>query len=238
MTTADLNKALSPHRDGISEKAWRSPETAEIIRAGSNKASLGNVISSHQFIDPRHLTSALDDILPRDRTVVSDGGHFVGWAPRYLSVPDERGWCIPIAFQSIGLGLAAAIGAAVTRPERLTVLATGDGGLLMALAELETAVRLRSRLCLVAYNDQAYGAEVHHFRTGFPVSIAQFPETDLVSIVRGFGGDGVTVRRLEDLESLKAWIEAGASGVFVVDARVDPEFKADWYAEAFNAAEL
>ena len=39
---------------------------------------------------------------------------------------------------SIGLGLASAIGAAVARPDRLTVAALGDGGAMMALPELET----------------------------------------------------------------------------------------------------
>ena len=41
--------------------------------------------------------------------------------------------------------------------------ALGDGGVLMAIAELETAVRLGLRLLVVVYNDAAYGAEVHHF---------------------------------------------------------------------------
>ena len=53
-------------------------------------------------------------------------------------MPDPAGFCFTQAFQSIGLGLASAIGAAVARPDRLTVAALGDGGFLMALAELAT----------------------------------------------------------------------------------------------------
>lgn len=60
-------------------------------------------------------------------------------------------------------------------------------------------------------------------------------ETEFASIARGFGGDGVIVRRPENLAPLKAWIAARARGVLVVDARVDSDFKADWYAEAFEA---
>lgn len=73
---------------------------------------------------------------------------------------------------------------------------------------------------------------------GFAVGIAQFPETDFVSIVRGFGGEGVAVRRLGDLAPLAAWVAAGADGVFVVDARIDPDFNADWYADAFAVSEI
>ena len=105
------------------------------------------------------MTKALDAILPLERVVVSDSGHFMGWPPLYFRVPDERGWCQLASFQSVGLGLASAIGAALAQPERLVVLAIGDGGLLMSLGELETAARLRLRMCVVIYNDLAYGAE-------------------------------------------------------------------------------
>ena len=81
----------------------------------------------------------------------------------YLDVPDQQGFVFPNAFQSVGLGLASGIGAAVARPERLSVAAVGDGGALMALGELETAARYRLPMLVVVYNDAAYGAEVHHF---------------------------------------------------------------------------
>ena len=78
-------------------------------------------------------------------------------------MPDVAGFCFTQAFQSIGLGLASALGAAVARPDRLTVAAVGDGGFLMSATELVTAVRLALPLLVVVYDDAAYGAEVHHF---------------------------------------------------------------------------
>src|SRR5580700_10097151 len=83
--------------------------------------------SDGQRIDPRTLSIALDDLLPAERTVAVDSGNFMGYPSMYLSVPDESGFCFTQAFQSIGLGLASAIGAAVARPDRLTVAALGDG---------------------------------------------------------------------------------------------------------------
>ena len=52
----------------------------------------------------------------------------MGYPAMYLAVPDGDGFCFTQAFQSIGLGLATAIGAALARPDRLTVAALGDGG--------------------------------------------------------------------------------------------------------------
>ena len=99
------------------------------------------------------------------------------------------------AYQSIGLGLATAIGAAIARPDRLTVAALGDGGALMGIAELETAVRLGLGLVIVVYDDEAYGAEVHHFGPdGHPLDTVRFPPTDIAAIGRGFGCAAITVR--------------------------------------------
>ncbi len=84
--------------------------------------------------------SPLDDLLPAERTVAVDSGNFMGYPSAYLRVPDEHGFCFTQGFQSIGLGLATAIGAALARPDRLTVAALGDGGALMGVAELETVV--------------------------------------------------------------------------------------------------
>ncbi len=48
-------------------------------------------------------------------------------------------------------------------PDRLTVAALGDGGATMSIAELDTVARLGLDMIVVVYNDEAYGAEVHHF---------------------------------------------------------------------------
>lgn len=215
--------------------SWRTDDVAAVIDGRSNRRLPYQDTGSDEFLDPRTLTKAMDEILPKDRVVVSDGGHFAGWPIHYLSVPDQRGWCIPIAFQAIGLGLAAAIGAAVTQPHRLVVLAAGDGGFLMSLAELETAVRLKCSICILIYNDSAYGAEVHHFAPqGFSLEMTRFPTTDFADIARGFGANGAVVRNLSDLDAVKQWIGDGASGIFVVDARINPDLEADWYREAFG----
>ena len=189
---------------------------------------------AQRFIDPRTLSKAVDAILPADRVVASDSGHFCGWVPRYLRVPNARASCLSHSFQSVGLGLPSVIGLALANPEKLAVLGTGDGGFLMSIADLETAIRLGLRLCILVYNDASYAAEVHYFRRqGFSVDIVQFPDTDFAAIARGYGARGVTVRALADLDRVKAWVAEGAPGVLVIDAKINPELEADWHAEHF-----
>jgi thiamine pyrophosphate-dependent acetolactate synthase large subunit-like protein len=185
---------------------------------------------SRDWIDPRTLSIALDDILPEERIVTVDSGAFMGWPAMYLRVPDEHGFVFPQAFQCVGLGLGTAIGAALARPDRLSVAAVGDGGMLMALPELETLARLKPKLLVVVYNDAAYGAEVHHFRPlGWPVELAQFPPTDFAALARAAGCEGVT----NDLDAVREWLK-DPERPLVLDAKVDPDICAEWLEEAFR----
>ncbi|AXH96645.1 thiamine pyrophosphate-binding protein [Ornithinimicrobium avium] len=186
-------------------------------------------------IDPRTLSVALDDLLPAERVVSVDSGNFMGYPSMFLGVPDEEGFCFTQAFQSIGLGLATAIGAALARPDRLPVAALGDGGALMAAAELDTVARLGLPMLVVVYDDEAYGAEVHHFGPGgHDVGIVRFPETDIAAIGRGYGFEAVTVRTVEDLAPVRDWLASDTSGPMLVHAKVTSEEPSWWLEEAFR----
>jgi thiamine pyrophosphate-dependent acetolactate synthase large subunit-like protein len=218
------------HRAG----GWRDDATRAAIAGGGWRDDGFHDWSDSEHIDPRTLTLMLDELLPAERTVVVDSGHFMGFAPMYLRIPDPAGFVFTQAFQSIGLGLANAIGAAIARPDRLTVAALGDGGALMSIQELETAVRLRLPLLVLVYNDAAYGAEVHHFGPhGHDLGIVRFPDTDIAALARGAGAEAITVRVLSDLAAIGGWLERRERPL-LVDAKVDPKVKAAWLEEAFR----
>jgi thiamine pyrophosphate-dependent acetolactate synthase large subunit-like protein len=191
--------------------------------------------STADRIDPRTVSIAFDDVLPSERTVCVDSGNFMGYPSMFLSVPDERGFCFAQAFQSIGLGLASAIGASIAQPQRLTVAALGDGGALMSIAELDTVARLGLDMVIVVYNDDAYGAEVHHFGPdGHDLSTVRFPQTDLASIARGFGLDGLTVRHIDDMAAVAAWVAGDRARPLLVDVKIVNDGGAWWLKEAFR----
>jgi thiamine pyrophosphate-dependent acetolactate synthase large subunit-like protein len=222
-------------RRGVGGEGFRYDGLEREIFGGRTRDERYEDLGTTQYVDPRTLTIALDDLLPEERTVCTDSGHFLGYPAMYLEVPDEQGFVFPNAFQSVGLGLASGIGAAVARPERLSVAAVGDGGTMMALGELETAARYELPMLIVIYNDAAYGAEVHHFGPmGRPVELARFPETDFVAFARAAGADGITVRNEGDLSPVRDWLER-REGPLVIDAKVNPEIRAEWLADAFRS---
>jgi thiamine pyrophosphate-dependent acetolactate synthase large subunit-like protein len=198
---------------------WNDTPTADLGTADS--------------IDPREFSKALDRALPAQRVVSVDSGNFMGYPSAYLRVPDEFGFCFTQAFQSIGLGLASGIGAALAQPSRLPVVAAGDGGFLMGVAELETAVRLGRPMVVAVYNDAAYGAEVHHFGTSTDLGTVTFPDSDIAAIARGFGATGVTIRTPYDMAAVEAWC-LDPAGLLVIDAKIASDGGSWWLAEAFK----
>ncbi|MEU0512264.1 MULTISPECIES: thiamine pyrophosphate-binding protein [Amycolatopsis] len=212
---------------------YRSPALRDRIAARARwSATDYRDESTADLIDPRTLSAELDRILPAERVVSVDSGNFMGYPSAFLDVPDEFGFCFTQAFQSIGLGLATAIGAAIAQPGRLPIAALGDGGFHMAAQELDTAVRLGLPLLVVVYNDAAYGAEVHHF-TGDHTTV-RFPPTDIAAIGRGFGCAGVTVRTVADLRQVSAWLAGPREKPLVVDAKIIDDGGSWWLAEAFH----
>lgn len=202
---------------------YRTAEVASRIRAARYWSDQPvEAVEEPGLVDPAALTNALDALLPRERVVVVDGGNVNAYPGAHLRVPDDEGYVLPLSFQAIGLGLASVIGAAVARPDRMAVLGTGDGSLLMGAVELETAVRLRLGLLIVVFNDSAYGAEIHLFpdSTAEEQEIVRFPDTDIAAIARGYGCDALTVRSLEDLGGVSAWLESERDRPLVIDAKI------------------
>ncbi len=222
-------------RRGYEGSGWRSAALAERIQCGRWQTTPYPDAGDDGHIDPRTLSNRLDQLLPAERTVAIDSGHFMGYPAMYLQVPDDKAFVFTQAFQAVGLGLASAIGAAVARPDRLTVAALGDGGTMIGLADLETVARLGLRMLIVVFNDAAYGAEVHHFGPhGHPLDLVRFPDVDFAALGRAVGLRGITVRSAADLDALQPWLESGAQPAMLVDAKVVPTVVAEWLEEAFR----
>src|SRR5919109_486202 len=78
---------------------FRSPALAEDIR--DYRWRNERFEESRAALDPRTFSIVLDELLPDDRCVVVDSGHFMGWPSMYMRVPDAAGFVFPQAFQCV-----------------------------------------------------------------------------------------------------------------------------------------
>jgi acetolactate synthase I/II/III large subunit len=217
---------------GLAAAGWRGEVAADLELTAWEHEPYDDT-STASRIDPRSLSLALAGLLPEKRTLVMDGGHFVGWPAMYWPAADPSALVFTgAAFQSIGLGFAGAVGAAIGRTDRTTVVALGDGGALMGLPELETLIRVSHSALVVIFNDAAYGAEVHMYRPLVTdTSPVTFGDTDFVAVARSFGATAATVRSVADLAGLRAWREAGCRGTYLLDCKVVPDVVAKYLSD-------
>ncbi|MEV8517996.1 thiamine pyrophosphate-dependent enzyme [Dactylosporangium sp. NPDC051484] len=161
------------------------------------------------------MLSALERVLPADRTVVFDGGRFLGEAFKYLEVAGSAHQVLSTSFGAVGLGMGAATSAAVAAPDAPATLVTGDGGYLMSgLAELHLARRHDRPLVVLVCNDGSYRSEYNQYvakqvRPGLPL----FEWPSFADAARAFGVPGFRVVYPADLGPALEAVEAGCSVV-------------------------
>ena len=223
-----LGDAAIVARELISRLEARPPAPARSLPTAPARGGFDDVSAPHQ-LDPRAVAREFDRLLPPDRTVVVDGGHFVVWPISYMrhSAPDAMLWTCD--FGALGCGLGPALGAAIGRTDRPTVLFIGDCGFYMTMGDLEVAIRERIPLLVVVYNDGAAGSELMIADLeGLPADEAIFGVADLAKAAIGLGAEGAVIASLDDIEpALAAW---DRQGPLLLDCRVTREVKSPLYA--------
>lgn len=211
------------HHDG-----YRTEAVAEKIATFDPRAEVRDQ-SDEEGLDPRILSIALEDAIPAERNLVVDAGHYMALLLPYMRISSPEALILPLDFGAIGSAAPLATGAALARRDRLTVLAAGDGGFMMILAELDTAVRAHVPLLVLVYDDSAYGAEVQILASiGMPTAMARFEERSFDAIARAMGAEGMAVRTLDDVAALKARLVRPLDGVLLVDCRITTAVRADF----------
>lgn len=192
-----------------SQSALRLSEPAAAARPG--------------FLSPVQVVKIVRLHVPRETVVTVDAGaHMLAVMPLW-EVTEPRRLLISSGLATMGFALPAAIAAAWCAPARLVVAFTGDGGLGMTLAEIETAARLGLRIAVVVFNDGALslikikqrpagqgGAEAVDFG---PVSYAR--------AAQALGAAAVAVNTEKDL-AVALSAASGRDGPTVIDVQVDP----------------
>lgn len=233
---ADARLAAEALVERIGTAAHSNPWRESVDVASARAYEAGDDLAPDGRLDPRSAARRIAELLPEDRVVVSDGGHFIGWANMYwpVAAPD-RMMMVGTAFQSIGQGWPSVVGAALARRESTVVLTSGDGGGLMAIADLESAVRAAGgRGMAVVWNDAAYGAEVNLYGLkGLAEGPMRIPEVDFAAFGAAVGAEGVVVRTLSDLDRLAGWAEedAGSRRFLLLDLRISGDVIAPYQQE-------
>ena len=224
LSAEQLSEALASAEP---KRGFRTDAVDQQIR-GFRLADTFTPAGTDDTLDPRELMLALDELLPEERTLTVDGGHFTGFPTALLRSPDPQGFLWAVNFGSIGLSLGTGLGGAVGRPDRTSVVLVGDGGLMMNLGDLQTAARYKIPVLILVINDGAFGAELHNLQLlGMPDEESYYGDLEFAGIAESMGVPGTTVRTIKELEQLRPWLE-NPEGPLLVDCKIEPSVRAEW----------
>jgi len=193
-------------------RALRRDWEATLDRAASDTASP---------MHPAALCRELRQALPRDVLYCWDGGDFVHWGRAMLPAREPGGWLRLGPLGAIGSSLPNALALQLAHPGRPVAVITGDGALGFYIAEMDTAVRHKLPIVVIAGNDAGWGLERELQSSAFGgVTVAcELQSTPYDAIMRAFGGGGETVERLDQVGP--AVQRAFASGVpYCLNAKI------------------
>ncbi|KAB7707062.1 acetolactate synthase [Bacillus aerolatus] len=178
---------------------------------------------TEEFVDMDGLMHDIVAELPKDTIITNDAGNFFGWLSRYYRFEQENTYVGPTS-GAMGYGLPAAIGAKLAQPHKHVVSFSGDGGFMMTLQEIETAVRYKIPTISIVVNNNIYGTIRTHQEMHFPERVigTDLSNPDFAELARLFGAHGEKVEKNSDFAP--ALQRAIASGLpAVIEVAVNPE---------------
>lgn len=172
-------------------------------------------------LKPQKIIWELRNAMGAEDIVVSDVGAHKLWMARMYQAERPNTCIISNGFAAMGIAVPGAIAARHVYPHRKVVAVTGDAGFMMNSQEIETALRLRTPVVILIWNDAAYGLirwkQMEHFEREHGVG---FKNPDFVAYARSFGAQGYRIEKAADLAPTLASALA-ADTVTVIDCPVD-----------------
>ena len=185
---------------------------------------------------PQRVVRLLQETMPADTVYALDAGNNRTWMAHLYQAQQAHTFFCPGGTAGMGWGLPAAVGLQIAYPGRPVVCVTGDGGYMMTVNALSTAMQYDLPIICVVFNDGALGMVRHHQAPGQYIA-SEFVETDNAAVARGFGCYGVQVSDSRDLpDALRQAQAAGRPAVIdvLIDRAPSPD---DWRADRRTAGE-
>lgn len=123
--------------------------------------------TNEPFVNPKYVIKTMQEMLPENAIITNDAGNFAGWLHAFYQFKQKNTYIGPTS-GAMGYGLPAAIGAKLGQPDRTVVSLSGDGGFMMTVQELETAVRYHVPIISLVFNNNMYGTIRMHQELVFP----------------------------------------------------------------------
>lgn len=183
------------------------------------------------FVDANDFVSMLSDYLPHNELLYVDTGGNLTWTCNSLAT--KLGLSVYSAWNHtpMGYALPASIGAAMQCQKSSITCITGDGGLMICLAELATIVHHQLPIKIFLFNNHSHGIQKQTLETWLdgrkvgvdPASGVAFPN-DWVKVAQSFGLITFTINNIESLSQVLSDVYDEVGPVFI-NVEINPDQK-------------
>ena len=187
-------------------------------------------------VTPQRLVRVLQETLDPSTVFALDAGNNRAWMAHLYKAQESKTFFCPGGTAGMGWALPASVALKLAYPDRTVVSVTGDGGYMMTVNALSTAMQYRLPIICVVMNNNALGMVLDHQPPGQTIA-SEFVDTDNAAVARGFGCFGIQVNDSRDLpDAIRQGQASGLPSVIdvVIDRGPSPD---DWRADARRGGE-
>ena len=149
---------------------------------------------------PERIISDIQKVLPEDGILALDNGMYKLYFARAFIAREKQGILLDNTLATMGAGLPSGIALKILYPDKKVLVVAGDGGIMMTIGELETAVRLKINLVALVLDDSGFGMiRWEQKELNLPPFGLSFNNPDFVMLACSFGATGHKIEKAEDL---------------------------------------
>jgi acetolactate synthase-1/2/3 large subunit len=156
-------------------------------------------------IEPERIVKELNELVGEDDLVVLDAGNNRIWFCKMFKSKKAGQVIGPGGAAGMAWGPSASVAAQLLHNKGKVISTVGDGGMMMALYNIETIKQYNIPLMYVVFNNQSLG-NVRDFFSRKSRALAEYPETNFAKVANAMGVEGI---RVEELEELRPALEKG-----------------------------
>jgi acetolactate synthase-1/2/3 large subunit len=209
---AHINKLYQPAvevvgdiSDALEQIARRTSGKDEPVKALEMKEKLVREHESYADdtsfpMKPQKILNDVRRFMGREDIVISDVGAHKMWIARHYQCYEPNTCIISNGFATMGIAVPGAIGAKIVYPDKKVLAICGDGGFMMNVQELETALRAKTPFVTLIFEDCSYGLIKWKQQDQYGMSCyTDFTNPNFVKLAEAMGAVGYRIEKAEDL---------------------------------------
>ncbi|WP_062209548.1 thiamine pyrophosphate-dependent enzyme [Demequina oxidasica] len=225
LTGGDASKHLDACRDTYSEWQERQAHIADpdYEESGIVAKVRSTFDNPDDRIRPEAVAAAVDRHAPDDAIFTSDTGMSTTWMARFVEMRGDRELLGSFNLGSMANALPQALGAQALDRDRAVVSMSGDGGLMMLLGDLRTAVTYSLPVVVVVFDNSSLGmVQLEQQEGGLASFGTDLDNPDLAAVASAMGLASRRVEDPDDLDGAMPWA-FDQDGPVLLDVVTNPD---------------